>query len=148
MALFQNAGQVTAAAKAALEQVNPSNGYLTDLKCVYGPTEVVRDGAPTPYATVQPATDRQASRAGRQALRLREYEIEVVFSKTATEQDMAGAHVDVLRAFGIGQDLPERQFPGLLNEEGDETEYRWAVKGETTQSITIRLGIEYVQTYN
>ena len=71
-----------------------------------------------------------------------------VFKKTAAEQDLANFHVDVLRAFGIGQDLPERTFPGLLDEEGDEAEYRWAVKGETTHSITIRLGIQYVQTYN
>ena len=86
--------------------------------------------------------------AGQQGLRVREYEIEGVFSVTATEQDLANFHVGVLRAFGIGQDLPERKFPGLLDEEGDEAEYRWAVKGETTQSITIRLGIQYVQTYN
>jgi hypothetical protein len=148
MALFQNAGEVTRSAVAKLEQVKPANGYLTDLKAVYGPTDSVRDDAPRPYALVRPASDRQGSRAARQAVRLREYEIEGVFSKAASEVDLAGFHVDVLRAFGIGQDLPERQFPGLLNEEGDEAEYRWAVKGENTHSITIRLGVEYVQTYN
>ena len=148
MALFQNVAAVTAAARDRLERINPDAGFYTDVKAVFVAPEIAKDSAPLMHTLLRGGLDRLISRAGNQAIRLREYDVEGVFRKTATEQDLANFHVDVLRAFGIGQDLPERKFPGLLDEEGDEAEYRWAVKGETTQSITIRLGIQYVQTYN
>jgi len=148
MALFQNVAAVTAEAQARLERIKPDAGCHTDVKAVFVAPELARDKQPTPFVLLRGGADRMVSRAGRQAVRVREYEIEGVFSVIAKEQDLANFHVDVLRALGIGQDLPERQFPGLLDEEGDEAEYRWASKGESTQSITIRLGVQYVQTYN
>lgn len=148
MALFQNVAAVTAAAKERLELIKPAAGFYTDVQAVFAAPKVATDKTPKPFVLLIGGADRRLDLAGRQGLRVREYEIEGVFSVTATEQDLANFHVDVLHAFGIGQDLPERKFPGLLDEEGDEAEYRWAVKGETTQSITIRLGIQYVQTYN
>ncbi len=148
MALFPNVAAVTAAAQARLELIKPAAGFYTNVQAVFVAPEVAKDSAPYMHVLLRGGNDRLIGWSSPQATRVREYEIEGVFKKTATEQDLANFHVDVLRAFGIGQDLPERKFPGLLDEEGDEAEYRWAVKGETTQSITIRLGIQYVQTYN
>lgn len=148
MALFQNVAAVTAAARERLERIKPTAGFFTDVQAVFVAPEVAKDNTPFMHVLLRGGSDRLIGWARPQAIRVREYEIEGVFKKTATERDMANFHVDVLRAFGIGQELPERKFPGLLDEEGDEAEYRWAVKGETTQSITIRLGIQYVQTYN
>ncbi|MCY1562934.1 hypothetical protein D9M68_1003980 [compost metagenome] len=70
-----------------------------------------------------------------------------MFSKSAEAAELDAVHVDVLRALGIGQDLDERKFPGLVEEE-DEATWRWAQKGETTHSITITVGVLYVENYN
>lgn len=147
MPLPIKASEVTTSLRERLEQIQPANGYFTALVKVYDPDETVLDKAPTPYALVRPATDTRASFANRQALRVRQFEVEVVFSKAAAASELDAVHVDVLRALGIGQDLEERKFPGLIEDE-DEATWRWAQKGETTHSITITIGVHYVETYN
>lgn len=130
-----------------LESIRPSNGYLTDLKGVYGPKEKPRSNPPTPYALVRWNSDVRTDLAVTQALRVRSFEIEVVFSKACEEQELDAVHIDILRCLGIGQELPERKFPGLLESE-DEAVARWATDGETTHSITISIGVQYAQAYN
>lgn len=147
MPLPIKASEVTTSLRERLEQIQPANGYFTALVKVYDPDETVLDKAPTPYALVRPATDVRTGFANRQALRVRQFEVEVVFSKAAAASELDAVHVDVLRALGIGQDLDERKFPGLVEDE-DEATWRWAQKGETTHSITIILGVQYVETYN
>lgn len=139
--------EVTKELRYQLEQIKPANGYHTDLKGVYGPTDKPSDKPPLPYALVRWASDVRTDLALSQALRARSFEIEVFFSKACTEQDMDAVHVDILRCLGIGQELPERKFPGLLEGE-DEAIPRWASNGETTHSITITVGVQYAQTYN
>lgn len=141
------ASAVTAVLCERLQQIQPVNGYCTALQRVFEPQDSVPDKAPTPYALVRVARDGRSGSASYQALRLRQFEVELVFSKAAPPSALDDAHVDVLRALGFGQDLPERKFPGLLEEE-DEAEFRWARQGETTHSVTITLGVNYVETYN
>lgn len=147
MPLPIKASEVTTSLRERLEQIQPANGYFTALVKVYDPDETVLDKAPTPYALVRPASDARTGFANRQALRVRQFEVEVVFSKAAAASELDAVHVDVLRALGIGQDLDERKFPGLVEDE-DEATWRWAQKGDTTHSITITLGVQYVETYN
>ncbi|MCY1360868.1 hypothetical protein D9M69_475140 [compost metagenome] len=147
MATTPKASAVTTALRERLEQIQPDNGYLTALARVYGPRDDVRDKAPMPYALVRPANDTRTGSAVYQATRVRLFEIEVVFSKASEESALDAIHVDVLRALGFGQDQPERKFPGLIEDE-DEAVWRWAQKGETTHSITITLGVAYVENYN
>lgn len=141
------ASAITTALRERLDQIQPSNGYFTALARVYGPDESVPDKAPLPYALTRPAADSRTGLACRQATRVRQFEVEVVFSKAASAADLDAVHVDVLRALGIGQDLDERKFPGLVEDE-DEATWRWAQKGETTHSITITFGVLYVENYN
>lgn len=141
------ASEVSASLRARLEQIKPLNGYVTDLLRVYEPDESVPDPAPKPYALIRPAVDMRTGMASRQATRVRQFEIEVVFAKSSPLFAMDAVHVDVLRALGIGQDLYERIFPGLIEDE-DEATWRFAQKGETTHSITITIGVTYVETYN
>ncbi|WP_339521732.1 hypothetical protein [Pseudomonas sp. EA_35y_Pfl2_R111] len=141
------ASDVSAALRLRLEQIKPVNGYSTDLVRAYEPDETVQDTAPKPYALIRPSVDTRTGLANRQATRVRQFEIEVVFSKSSPLSAMDAVHVDVLRALGIGQDLYERIFPGLIEDE-DEATWRFAQKGETTHSITITIGVTYVETYN
>lgn len=147
MPYLNKASAVTAGLRERLEQIHPNNGYVTALARVYGPTEKVPDAGPYPYALVRPGADTATSWAGTQATRVRQVEIEVVFSKAADEDALSAVHVDVLRALGVGLDQPERTFPGLI-EDQEEATFRWASGGEKTHSITITLGVLYVESYN
>jgi len=139
--------EISKGLRARLEQINPANGYLTQIQRVYGPTDKPRDKAPMPLALIRPQADTKTSVAGFQATRVRTYEIEVQFAKSADEAELSNAHVDILRALGFGQDQPERKFPGLLEDE-DQAEFRFATEGETTHSITLTIGVLYVESYN
>lgn len=147
MPLYTKASAVTAALRERLELIQPGNGYLTSLANVYTPADKVPDDGPYPYALIRPLTDTGTGQAAQQATRLRQFEVEVVFSKTAGEDQLSAVHVDVLRTLGFGRDLTEREFPGELAGE-DEATFRWASGGEKTHSITIGLGVQYVETYN
>lgn len=141
------AAAVSAQLRECLALIKTGNGYLTELAKAYAPNDRVPDTAPKPYALIRPSLDGRTGLAGYEATRLRTYEIEVIFAKSADEAELSAVHVDVLRALGIGQDLPERKLPGLL-EEQDEASFRWAQAGETTHSITITIGVTYVERYN
>ncbi|AFM32632.1 MULTISPECIES: hypothetical protein [Stutzerimonas stutzeri subgroup] len=141
------ASDISQGLRSRLEQIKPANGYHTELQRVYGPTEKPTDKAPLPLALIRPQHDAKTSAAGVQATRVRTYEIEVQFSKSADEAALSAVHVDILRALGFGQDQPERKFPGLL-EEDDQAEFRFASAGETTHSITLIIGVLYVESYN
>ncbi|MCF6780915.1 hypothetical protein [Stutzerimonas stutzeri] len=144
---MSKASEISKGLRARLEQVNPANGYLTQIQRVYGPADKPRDKAPMPLVLIRPQADTKTSVAGFQATRVRTYEIEVQFAKSADEADLSNAHVDILRALGFGQDQPERKFPGLLEDE-DQAEFRFATEGETTHSITLTIGVLYVESYN
>ena len=141
------ASAVTSALRERLDDIKPLNGYMTELRAVYGPADRVPDKAPMPYALVRPASDSRTGLAVTQATRLRTFEVEIIFPASADEGALCDVHVDVLRALGIGHDQPERQFPGLLEEQDDAT-FDWATQGVTTHRITISLGVTYVESYN
>ncbi len=141
------ASEISQSLRARLEQIEPANGYHTELKRIYGPTEKPTDKAPLPLALIRPQNDVRTSAAGVQAARVRTYEIEVQFPKSADEAALSAVHVDILRVLGFGQDQPERKFPGLLEDE-DQAEFRFASGGETTHSITLTIGVLYVESYN
>ncbi|WAC45579.1 hypothetical protein OU997_05250 [Pseudomonas sp. SL4(2022)] len=148
MSSLPKATQVGKDLRALLEQIKPINGYYTDLQRVYGPTETAKDNAPKPYALVRPGTDTRTSTAGFQATRLRYFDIEVVFANgEEVEAALDAVHIDILRALGLGRDLPERKFPGLVDDE-DEATPSYASNGTKTHSITITIGVTYVATYN
>lgn len=141
------ASQVTRDLRARLGEIRPVNGYLTDLRAVYGPTDRVPDKAIGPYALVRVANDARTGTAVRQATRLRTFEVEVVFPRSAEEHELDDVHVDILRALGFGEDQPERKFPGLV-EDIDEAVPQFAEAGRSFHTLTATIGVIYVETYN
>ncbi|WP_314407349.1 hypothetical protein [Pseudomonas kuykendallii] len=141
------ATQVTAALCERLAEISRGNGYLTDLQRVYDPFERVQDKAPLPYALVRYPLDSRTSNASYQATRVRTFEIECVFGKSAEPGALDDLHVDLLRCLGFGQDQPERVFPGLI-EDQDEAEFVPASEGKNTHSLILTIGVTYVETYN
>ncbi|WP_430317522.1 hypothetical protein [Pseudomonas nitroreducens] len=141
------ASQVGKDLRERLSEITPNNGYLTEVKRVYGPTDRVKDTDPKPYLLVRPSSDSRTGAAKIQASRVRLFEIEAVFGKSAHEDELDAIHVDVLRALGFGRESDEGRFPGLIEDE-DEAVPQYAVEGRDNHSITITIGVGYVETYN
>ncbi len=140
------ATELDAALHARLSGISKADGYLTDVAKVYGPLDKIKDRDPTPYIQYRMVRDGRADTAGRQALRRREYAIEVTFSKGASAAELDGAHVDVLRALGFHEPDVDKRFPGLDDEE-DEAEPQYPVDGVTTMRLIISIAVLYTQTY-
>ncbi|WP_325435168.1 hypothetical protein [Pseudomonas nitroreducens] len=141
------ASQVTKDLRERLGEIRPDNGYLTDIKNVYGPTDRVNDNDPKPYLLVRPASDSRTGTAKTQAGRVRLFEVEARFGKSAGEDELDEIHVDVLRALGFGHEAEDRKFPGLVEDE-DEAVQEFAAEGRNYHSTTITIGVFYVETYN
>lgn len=141
------ASQITKDLRERLGEIRPENGYLTAIKRVYGPTDRVADSEPKPFLIVRPASDSRTGAAKTQAGRVRLFEIEAVFGKSAGEEDLDDVHVDVLRALGFGHEDEDRKFKGLIEDE-DEAVQQFAAEGRNYHSTTITIGVFYVETYN
>lgn len=141
------ASQVTRDLRERMGEIRPDNGYLTAIRRVYGPTERVNDTEPKPFLVVRPVSDSRTGAAKTQAGRVRLFEIEAVFGKGATEDELDDIHVDVLRALGFGHETDDRKFPGLVEDE-DEAVQQFAAEGRNFHSTTITIGVFYVETYN
>ncbi|WP_054911043.1 hypothetical protein [Pseudomonas sp. NBRC 111135] len=141
------ASQITKDLRERLGEIRPENGYLTAIKRVYGPTDRVDDSEPKPFLIVRPASDSRTGAAKTQAGRVRLFEIEAVFGKSAGEEDLDDVHVDVLRALGFGHEDEDRKFKGLIEDE-DEAVQQFAAEGRNYHSTTITIGVFYVETYN
>lgn len=147
MPIAPKANALSEMLRARLEGITAANGYHTTLQRVYGPSDKVPDKAPLPYASFRPAGDTRTSTAAFQATRVRTFEIQAVFPRSAPDEALNEVHVDILRALGFGQDLPERKFPGLIEDE-DEAEFEFANQGSSVNTLTMRIGVTYVETYN
>lgn len=140
------ATELTDAVELVLGEIAPAAGYHTDIKAVYGVAEVKPDKAALPCLLVRVNDDSGVERVGIQVKRVVEYEIQGVFSRTATLQEMQLCHHDILKALGYGQNLPGRPLkPGWVGEES--AEFDLAPEGGTQRSVTARITLEYVEKY-
>lgn len=138
--------QLTATLKACLEKIKPSNGYVTDIKQVYGLLETPKDKAPTPYIKLRVGDDHRTSTAAAQATRVRTYLVEAFFARSAQEAELDAVGTDILRALGFGLDRPQRELPGLLDQQ-DEIQIEPCENGTLLHRVTVAVGITYVETY-
>lgn len=140
------ATELTDAVELVLGEIAPAAGYHTDIKAVYGVAEVKPDKALLPCILVRIASDGSESRVGPTAKRQIDYEIEGVFSRAASLQDLQRCHHDILRALGFGTDLPNRPLkPGWVGEES--AEFDMATEGGTNRTVKVLVQLEYVEKY-
>lgn len=140
------ASQVTDDLEKALEQIVPANGYGTEIKAVFRAAGKVKDAQPKPYILLRVATDTRTGGAVQQASRLRTFELQVVFSHAAEDEELDQAHRDILRCVGFGEVDFDRRLPGLFDEP-DEATYEYPAEGSKTRSVTVQLGVTYVENY-
>ena len=129
-----------------LENISPRNGYITELANIYPHAAVAPDRAALPCALVRVAADNCTGMASTQATRERLFEIEVVFKRGASQDDLDAAHVDILRSLGFGKHEYEREMKGLLTDQ-QEAEFEFASQGNNFTTVTITVAFIYVENY-
>ncbi|PKM30230.1 MAG: hypothetical protein CVV07_07380 [Gammaproteobacteria bacterium HGW-Gammaproteobacteria-11] len=129
-----------------LKTIVPGNGFITDLRGVFGPLDSPKDNQPTPYCQWSVVNDSRTGRAGKQCTRMRSYQIEVFFSKAAAHGALSDAHVDLIRCFGFDQLDVDRQFPGLVGDEEEATPV-YPAQGVHTMRLLFNFSVTYVETY-
>lgn len=137
---------ITAQLVNCLEQVTPSNGYATHIKNIYTNTSTAPDRAEMPCALVRVESDICTEMVGTQATRERTFNIEIVFKRGASQDDLDDAHFDVLRSFGFGKYAYEREIKGLATGE-QEAAFEFAAQGSNFTTVTITVPVTYVEDY-
>jgi hypothetical protein len=140
------ATELSEALEVCLGQIRPGNGYATDIKAVYGFGEVKKDAAPLPCLLVIVTEDQSVERAGSRVKRTASYEVQGIFSRSASLQDLQRCHHDILLSLGFGDLPPGRAL--LQGEIVEETaEFEPGIGGSSTRAVISRLVIRYIETY-
>lgn len=128
-----------------LAMITPANGYATAITAVYGFGLAKKDTAPLPCLLVRVGEDTAEQPVGNTCKRHAQYEIEGIFPRSASLQDLQRCHHDILRALGYGSQLPARALrAGTIVEEVAEFDPEpESDKRRLVSTITIR----YVETY-
>lgn len=143
---MSKASEITAQLIAQLELIKTANGFNTDVKKVYPFADIVPDGAALPCILVSIDSDTMEESVGVQAKRMREFDIQVVFKRGATQSDLDDAHIDVLRALGFGKYPHERVLKGLVTDQ-QEAVFDMASQGSNFTSVTVSVSCAYVENY-
>jgi hypothetical protein len=140
------ATDLSEALAACLGQISPGNGYASDIKAVYGFGEVKKDTAPLPCLLVTVTEDQAAERVGSRVKRTASYEVQGIFSRSASLQDLQRCHHDILLSLGYGDLPPGRELlQGEIVEEA--AEFDPGIGGSNTRAVISRLVIRYIETY-
>lgn len=143
---MSRAAELSGTIEVCLGEISPSAGYHTEVRGVYGVGKVKPDKAGLPCIVVHLAEDEGSDRVGPTVKRVATYQIEAVFPRTATLQDMQLAHHDILRSLGYGQNLPDRPLkPGWIGEEA--AEFDLAEDGGGHRRAIATISIQYVEQY-
>lgn len=138
--------ELSAAVESCLEQIAPANGYETDARGVYGFGQSKPDKAPSPYLLVRIGEDQSIERVGAKVRRQVRYDVQGVFSRTASLQDMQRCHHDILRSLGYGELPPGRHLlRGEIIEES--AEYDPDTDGSLMRSVVASITIQYFEQY-
>lgn len=138
--------EMSSAIEACLGLISPANGYETNVMGVYGFGQTKKDAAPSPYLLVRVAEDSGEERVGNKVMRFAIYEVQGVFSRAASLQDLQRCHHDILRSLGYGDLPPGREL--ILGEITEESaEYDPDTNGSAARSVTSRITIKYIETY-
>lgn len=140
------ATDLTDAIEQCLMQISPSLGFATDIKGVYGFDKAKPDSAPMPCLLVRIGDDSTDGSVGKVCKRLAQYQVEAVFQRSASLQDMQRCHHDILRALGYGDLLPTRALqPGDVVEES--AEFDPGGGGTTSRRLISSITIKYIEKY-
>jgi len=143
---MSKAAELTTAIEACLAEISPDDGYATRLNGVYGVAKNVPDKAATPYLIIRIEEDESVKHSGNVVHRIANYQVEAVFSRSATLADLQNCHHDILKSLGYGGNYQDRPLkPGWAGEES--AEFDMGASGGQLRSVTASISIQYVERY-
>lgn len=140
------AATLTAQFLACLEDVKQANGYPLDFKSVHEAGDVKPDQAPLPVLLVSTTEDAAEDIRGPVVKRVAEFQVEGIFSRSASLGTMQDAYHACLIALGYGQHHKDRPLKqGDLVEES--VEYDMAASGGPQRRFIASISVRYVEHY-
>lgn len=137
---------LSAALENCLKQITAAAGYSTAVQAVYGFGARVPDGAAKPYLLARIAEDEAVERKGTVARRIARFQVQGVFNRSSTLQDLQRCQHDILQSLGYG-DLP----PGraLLSAEvvEESAEFDPDTDGSLQRSVVLSITLQYFERY-
>lgn len=138
--------ELSVAIEAALALIHPDNGFVTDIKNVYGFSEAKPDKAPLPCLLVRISDDELVEFSAGKAKRNVVYEVHGIMSRAASLQDIQNLHHDILVALGQGQLPGSRPVKAGWPFE-ESAEFDPGVDGVAQRSVISSVTFAYVETY-
>lgn len=143
---MSKAAELSDGIRKCLERIHPANGFSTDLRGVYGFGEAKPDKAPTPCLLVRIAEDELGEMVGATASRTVTYEIEGIFARSASLQDLQRLHHDILVALGTGKLPNVRPLKSGWPFEESAT-FDADQDGSTARTVTSVVTLRYIEKY-
>lgn len=143
---MSKAAELSAAIEQRLEGIKQAAGYSTELAGVYGFGKNKPDAAPMPCLLVRVAEDVKEGQVGDKWLRAATYQVQGIFKRSATLQEMQALHHDIIKALGADP-LPQARplANGWLMEES--AEYDPDTEGSTLRHLVVSITLRYIETY-
>lgn len=143
---MSKATELSEAIETRLDAIKQAAGFNTEIMGVYGFGQNKPDKAPLPCILVRVAEDVKESEVGNKWQRSATYQIQGVFPRTASLQDLQRLHHDIIRA--IGADTLPMVRPlknGWMMEES--AEFDPETEGGTYRNLVVSITLRYVETY-
>lgn len=143
---MSKAAELSAALEQRLEGIKQAAGYSTEVAGVYGFGKTKPDKAPLPCLLVRVAEDVKEDQVGDKWQRAATYQVQGVFPRTASLQDMQRLHHDIIKAIGADP-LPQVRplASGWLMEES--AEFDPDSDGSTYRHLVVSITLRYIETY-
>lgn len=143
---MSKAAELSAAIEQRLEGIKQAAGYNTEVAGVYGFGQNKPDNAPTPCLLVRVAEDVKEKEVGDKWLRAATYQVQGIFKRSATLQEMQRLHHDIIKAIGADTlPLARGVKHGWLMEES--AEYDPDTEGSTLRYLVVSITLRYIETY-
>ena len=138
--------ELSTALEQRLEAISQAAGYSTEVAGVYGFGKAKPDKAPLPCLLVRVAEDVKEDQVGDKWLRAATYQVQGVFPRTATLQDLQRLHHDIIRSIGADPLPMVRPLAnGWLMEES--AEFDPETEGSAYRNLMVSITLRYVETY-
>lgn len=143
---MSKAAELSAAIEQRLEGIKQAAGYNTEVAGVYGFGKNKPDAAPMPFLLVRVAEDVKEDQKGDKWLRAATYQVQGVFPRSATLQDLQRLHHDIIKTIGADPLPVARNIPGgwLLDE---SAEFDPDSEGSRLRSVVLSITLRYIETY-
>lgn len=143
---MSKATDLSQAIETRLGAIKQAAGFNTEIMGVYGFGQNKPDKAPLPCIMVRVAEDVKESEVGNKWQRSATYQIQGVFPRTATLQDLQRLHHDIIKTIGADP-LPMLRPLASGWQFEESAEFDPESEGSTFRNVVVSLTMRYIETY-